>query len=70
MAGLQRQNRLATEVAALANLVSLTRGVLALDANSDRQNLYAHATMFVDDPQTIRQNIERGMERRVLEALR
>lgn len=57
------------EITALANLVSLTPGTLSLDISSDQKTLYVHA-MFVDDPESIRRDIKKGMERRVLEALR
>ncbi|NJO37678.1 MAG: Na+/H+ antiporter subunit E [Rhizobiales bacterium] len=57
------------EITALANLVSLTPGTLSLDVSPDRKTLYVHA-MFVDDPESIRRDIQNGMERRVLEALR
>ena len=57
------------EITTLANLVSLTPGTLSLDLSSDRKFLYVHA-MFVDNPESIRLDIRRGMERRVLEALR
>lgn len=57
------------EITTLANLVSLTPGTLSLDLSSDHKTLYVHA-MFVDDPESIRRDIKKGMERRVLEALR
>lgn len=57
------------EITTLANLVSLTPGTLSLDLSSDQKTLYVHA-MFVEDPETIRQDIKNGMERRVLKALR
>jgi len=57
------------EITALANLVSLTPGTLSLDLSSDNKVLYVHA-MFVEDPESIRLAIKKGMERRVLEALR
>ena len=57
------------EITMLANLVSITPGTLSLDLSSDKETLYVHA-MFVDDPQSIRRDIKKGMERRVLEALR
>ena len=57
------------EITTLANLVSLTPGTLSLDLSSDRKILYVHA-MFVDNPETIRLDIKKGMEHRVLETLR
>jgi len=58
-----------TELAVLANLVSLTPGSLSLDISDDRRTLLIHA-MFVDDPEDERRTIKKGMERRVIEALR
>ena len=58
-----------TELALLANLVSLTPGSLSLDVSEDRRTLLVHA-MFVDDPERERLEIKSGMERRVLEAMR
>lgn len=57
------------EIVALANLVSLTPGSLTIDVSDDRRTLYVHA-MFVDDAAELRDGVKRGMERRVLEALR
>lgn len=56
------------EILLVANLISLTPGSLSLDLSPDRKTLYVHA-MFVDDPETLRQELKSGMERRVLEAL-
>lgn len=58
-----------TEIAVLANLVSLTPGSLSIDVSDDRRTLLVHA-MFVDDPELERLQIKSGMERRVLGALR
>lgn len=57
------------ELTVLANLVSLTPGSLSLDISDDHKHLLVHA-MFVDDPEAFKQEIKRGMERRVLEAMR
>jgi multicomponent Na+:H+ antiporter subunit E len=56
------------EVLLLTNLVSLTPGTLSLDVTEDCNTLYVHA-MFADDPEAIRDSIENGMERLVLEAM-
>jgi multicomponent Na+:H+ antiporter subunit E len=53
------------QITVLANLISLTPGTLALDVSEDRRTLYIHA-MFVDDPDALRRDIKRGLERRVL----
>lgn len=57
------------EILLVANLISLTPGSLSLDVSPDRKTLYVHA-MFVDDPETLRQEIKQGLERSVIEALR
>ena len=57
------------ELTVLANLVSLTPGSLSLDISEDHSHLLVHA-MFVDDPDAYVQEIKRGMEQRVLEAMR
>ncbi len=57
------------EITVLANLVSLTPGSLSIDISEDRSHLLVHA-MFVDDPEVFKAEIKRGMEKRVLEAMR
>ncbi len=57
------------ELTVLANLVSLTPGSLSLDISDDHRHLLVHA-MFVDDVDAFRNEVKRGMERRVLEAMR
>jgi multicomponent Na+:H+ antiporter subunit E len=56
------------QIAALANLISLTPGTLSLDVSPDRRTLYVHA-MFASSPEALRREIKNGFERRVLEAL-
>jgi multicomponent Na+:H+ antiporter subunit E len=57
------------EITVLANLISLTPGTLSLELAEDRRTLYVHA-MFVEDPEQLRRDIKRGLERRVLEVFR
>jgi multicomponent Na+:H+ antiporter subunit E len=57
------------EITLLANLVTMTPGTLSIDVSADRKTLYVHA-MFVDDPDVFRDELKRGLERRVLEILR
>lgn len=57
------------ELTVLANLVSLTPGSLSVDISEDHSHLLVHA-MFVDDPEVFIQEIKRGMEQRVLGAMR
>lgn len=56
------------QIAALANMITLTPGTLSLDVSPDRQTLYVHA-MFASSPEALRREIKEGFERRVLEAL-
>ena len=56
------------QIAALANLISLTPGTLSLDVSPDRRSLYVHA-MSASSPEALRREIKEGFERRVLEAL-
>lgn len=56
------------EILLVTNLISLTPGTLSLDVSPDGKTLYVHA-MFVDDPETLRQDLKTGTERRILEAL-
>lgn len=58
-----------TEIALLANLLTLTPGSVTLDVADDRSVLYVHA-MFVDDPDTVRAEIKKGFEQRVMGLLR
>ncbi len=57
-----------TQIAVLANLISLTPGSLSLDVSRDRKTLYVHG-MFVDDPEEFKSRIKTGFERRVREAM-
>lgn len=57
------------EIAALANLVTLTPGTMSLDVSEDRSTLYVHA-MLCDDPDQVRRDIKQDFERRLLAFLR
>lgn len=57
------------EIMLVANLVSLTPGTLSLDVSEDRKILYVHV-MFLDDVDAARLDIKKGIEKRVLEAIR
>lgn len=58
-----------TEIALLANLITMTPGSLSVDVADDRSVIYVHA-MFVDDPAALVHEIKDEYERRVLELLR
>lgn len=58
-----------TEIALLANLITLTPGSLCLDVSADRRTLYVHE-MFVDDPDEVRRQIKQRFERWILVLLR
>lgn len=53
----------------VANLISLTPGTLSLDLSDDKRVLYVHV-MFLDDIDATRQQIKRGLEKRVLGVMR
>ncbi len=57
------------EILALATLINLTPGTIAVDVSNDRSTLYLHV-MHVADPDAVREDIKRSFERRVLEILR
>lgn len=57
------------EITFLANFITFTPGTLSLDVSEDKRTLYIHA-LYIDDPDTIRQSIKQGLERRMLEMLR
>jgi multicomponent Na+:H+ antiporter subunit E len=57
------------EIALLANLITLTPGTLSLDVSPDRRTLYVHA-MATTSPENLRQEIQQGFERRILEVFR
>jgi len=52
----------------VTNLISLTPGTLSLDVTEDRKTLLVHA-MFADDPEALRRQIKRGMEKWVIDAV-
>ncbi len=52
-----------------ANLISLTPGTLSVDVSPDKKELLIHA-MFAEEPDEVIRDLKRGMERRVMEALR
>jgi len=58
-----------TEIAMLANLITLTPGTLTLDVSTDRRVLYIHGVQ-VADAESFRREIKKGLERRLLEVLR
>ncbi len=57
------------EITVLSSLISLTPGTLSLDVSRDRTKLFVHA-MYVDDVDTLREEIRNGLEKRLLEAFR
>lgn len=57
------------EITALANFISLTPGTLSLDISTDRRVLFIHA-MYAADADQMRDDIKRGLERRVLDLIR
>ncbi|MBX3386369.1 MAG: Na+/H+ antiporter subunit E [Phycisphaeraceae bacterium] len=62
-----------TELTLLCNLITLTPGTLSLDVMEDKETgerrLFVHV-MWYRDTESVRREIKRGFESRVLEALR
>lgn len=56
------------EIAVLASLISLTPGTLSLEVSDDRQVLFVHALIVEDDGTSIREHIQRRLERPVIAA--
>lgn len=54
------------QITALAILITLTPGTLALDVSPDRRTLFVHA-MFAADVDQVRRDIKERFERRILE---
>lgn len=57
------------EITLLANLITLTPGTLSVDVSEDRSILYVHA-VDCSDPDSTRQDIAKGFERKIMEAFR
>ena len=57
------------EITLLANLITLTPGTLSVDVSEDRSILYVHA-VDCSDPDSTRQDIANGFERKIMEAFR
>lgn len=57
------------EISLLANLLTMTPGMLSLEVSDDRRQLFVHV-MFCEDIDQIRDNIKSRFERRVKEVLR
>ena len=49
-----------------SNLMTLTPGTLSLDISTDRRMLYLH-TVYLDDPETFKQELIEGYQRRLKE---
>ena len=57
------------EITMLANLITLTPGTLTVDVSEDKKYLYIHA-VSIDNLDDIRDDIENGFERKIMEAFR
>ena len=57
------------EIAVMANLITLTPGTMSLGVSSDRRYLYVHS-MFIKDPEALKQEIKRGIEQPLLQVMR
>lgn len=58
------------EIMATANLISLTPGTLSVDVSPDRKTLLIHAMFGASNPEAMKGQLKRGIERRVLRVLR
>jgi multicomponent Na+:H+ antiporter subunit E len=57
-----------SQILLLSMLINTTPGSVALDVSADRKTLYVHV-MYMDTPETAREDIKQGFERRVLGVL-
>lgn len=57
------------EITLLANLITLTPGTLSVDVSDDKKRLFIHA-IDIEDIDAMRDDIEQGFERKIMEALR
>lgn len=57
------------EITFLANLITLTPGTTSLDVSDDRKVLYVHS-MYIEDRESLINDIKNGFEKRILEILR
>jgi len=57
------------EINLLSTMISLTPGTLILDISEDRKTMYIHV-MYLNDPEKFVRDTKKGLERRLLEALR
>jgi multicomponent Na+:H+ antiporter subunit E len=57
-----------SEILLLSMLINTTPGSVALDVSPDRKTLYVHV-MYMDTPDSAREEIKNGFERRVLGVL-
>ncbi|MHC4886438.1 MAG: Na+/H+ antiporter subunit E [Planctomycetota bacterium] len=57
------------EITMFANLITLTPGTLSLDLSDDRKTLYVHA-LNIEDADSLREEIKKGLEDGLLEVLR
>jgi multicomponent Na+:H+ antiporter subunit E len=56
------------QILLLSMLINTTPGSVALDVSPDRKTLYVHV-MYMDTPDSAREEIKQGFERRVLNVL-
>ena len=56
------------QITLLGNLITLTPGTLTLEVSADKKTIFVHG-IRVGDPETFRQQIKAGFEKRILEVL-
>jgi multicomponent Na+:H+ antiporter subunit E len=57
------------EIAAFANLITLTPGTLSLEVSADKSVLFVHA-MYIYDAGDFKKHLKQGLERRLMEVMR
>lgn len=57
------------EINLLSTMISLTPGTLILDISEDKKTMFIHV-MYLDEPEKFVRDTKKGLERRLLEAIR
>lgn len=57
------------EIMLLANLITFTPGTLSVDVSDNKKFLYVHS-IYIDDPDALKQEIKHGFERRIRKLFR
>lgn len=60
----------AVGISMVANFISLTPGTLSVDVSPDRKTLLVHSLLAGDDSASLREDVRKGIEARVLRVTR